>query len=450
MNGCSPSAPARAALGGDLPALEAAITEADRQGSIDASGLEQLADAVLRRELVSLTGPVEQFPDVLPCARHVRSVLEDVASGDGEFAAPAAVALIDAGFSAPTPDASPTARDAVEARRALGTAAGGRRRAFMLSGDAGVRRAALSAARESADRSDISALAEAARLDPDLGARALAVRALARIGGEDVVMALGDLYAAAPPEVRREIVYAWSVPATFEAGGQQALQDLAVTGSDESAVLAALSLYGRSGEDSAIAEHALVRSIESGAAGGRLLALEVGPWESERVRAALEAARSSSDPATRVVALLRRVEASAADAKDMAELDKLATDTATAVGAVARAALARAGQARVKTALLADLEAKKAEHRMLAALALLSLEDWGGAARALADDSPAVRRALACRVLAERGTPRSGAASWQARRPEALLPPSTSALPPPGGGSEDFEVVPLLVAAPPG
>ena len=36
---------------------------------------------------------------------------------------------------------------------------------------------------------------------------------------------------------------------------------------------------------------------------------------------------------------------------------------------------------------------------MLAALSLVELEDWAGAARALGDDSPRVRRTVACRVL---------------------------------------------------
>jgi len=461
--GACTSAPARVALTGNLPALEAAITQADREGKLDAQNLEELADAVLRRELVSLvtsengaTG--EPFPDVLPCASEVRSALEHVASGPSEFAAPAAVTLLDAGMDAPASEGSATARAAVEARRAVGSEAGARRRGLMLHGDASVRRAALSAALDSADGADLGALAEALRLDPDIGARALAIRALARIGGEPVVMALADAYPAAPPDVRREIVYAWSAPPTFAAGGQRALQDLASSTADEGGVLAALSLYGRSEEDTALAERTLVTAIEGDAAAGRLLAIELSPWDGAHVRAAIEAARSHSDPATRVVALLRRVEASAADAADTAELSKLATDTSTAVGAVARAALARAGHAAVEAALRADLKAKKAEHRMLAAWSLLALEDWSGAARALGDDSPAVRRALACRVLAEPGARYPGSeASWHPPRPDILLPtsPSGSAGPlqgvPPLGDSTGFpEVVPLLVAAPPG
>jgi hypothetical protein len=450
-----------------LPALDAAIAQADREGKLDASGLEELADAVLRRELVSLVSsesgePGEPFPDVLPCATEVRSALEAVASGSSEFAAPAAITLLDAGLDAPASDGSGAARAAVEARRAVNRDAGARRRTFMLHGDASVRRAALSAAIDSADVADLGALSEAARLDPDLGARALAIRALASIGGEAVVMALADAYPAAPPQVRREVVYAWSVPPTFAAGGRRALQDLASGSADEGGVLAALSLYGRSDEDTALAERTLVRAIEGEAAAARLLALELAPWDGTRVREALEAARSHSDPATRVVALLRRGEVAGADASDIAELSKLATDTSTAVGAVARAALARAGHAKVEPALRADLDAKKAEHRMLAAWSLLALEDWSGAAYALGDDSPSVRRALACRVLAEPGAGSPGnlypgsEARWHPSRPDLLLPASTlgsgslPVVPPPGNSTGFPEVLPLLVAAPPG
>ncbi|HTV24687.1 MAG TPA: hypothetical protein VMG12_38610, partial [Polyangiaceae bacterium] len=88
--------------------------------------------------------------------------------------------------------------------------------------------------------------------------------------------------------------------------------------------------------------------------------------------------------------------------------------------------LARAGKAEVKKALRADLEARGADRRTLAALALLELEDWPGAARALGDDSPRVRRAVACQVLAERGV------AGQGKRPAVIT-----------GGPP---VVPLLLA----
>jgi hypothetical protein len=396
------SAPARAALQGDLPALKAAIERAaieqDKQDKIGPSGLKELAGAVLQRELSSLSASADTFPDLAACARHLRPALEGVAKGSSEYSAPAALALIDAGFSAPRVTARATGQ-AVRARQAVGVRAGARRRAFMLHPEPSVRVGALSAALAGADPADTAALSEAARLDPDPAARALAIRALGRIGGDAALLALVDAYVDAAPPDRREIVLAWSTPASFGAGGQQHLEDLA-QGSGEPSVLAALALETRA-PGSPLASAALVRAIEGAPVDTRFLALEAAPWSDGAARAAIEAARKHKDPATRALALWRVAAQGALDAEATGELEQLATDTATPVGAVARAALARAGKDVVKPALRADLTAKEADRRALAALALLELKDWAGAARALGDDSPRVRRELACRVLAD-------------------------------------------------
>jgi hypothetical protein len=430
---CSTSVPAKVALTGDLPALKASIAQAEQQGPFGASGLEELAQAVLRRELGSLA-PSEAFPDVEPCAKQIRSALEDVAQGSSPFAAGAALVLIDAGYSPEGAPSEPVAREAVEARRAVGPDVGGKRRGSMLHGDVNVRRAALSAALEGADPLDVPALAEAGRLDPDPEARAIASIALGHIGGEPAVLSLADLYAAADADGRRTIVYAWSLPASFARGGKAQLEDLAL-GSTETSVLAASALLRRDPAENELASAALVRAIESRVSSLRLLALYVAPASLSDVRAALAAARRHADPATRVLALLRAVEAGPLDAEGSRELSKLGTDDVTPVGAVARAVLARTGNGELRPALRADLAAPSSDRRTLAALSLLSLEDWAGAAHALGDDSPSVRRAVACQVLAEPPASASGP-PWAFR-----LPAFGPALP---------EVVPLLLEGAPG
>lgn len=400
------SAPARTALQRDLPALKAAIAQAEQQGGWGASGVQELAGAVLERELTAAPAPApapldDGFPDVSTCAREVRGVLEDVAAGNSDYSAPAAVALIDAGFSAPS--VAGVAARVVAARRAVGARAAERRRALMLHGDAAVRRAALAAALEGAadaDAADLAALAEAARLDPDLGARALAIRALGRRGGSAAVLALVDVYATASPRERREVIAALALPASAGAGGVEQLETLA-QGSGEPSLLAAIALEGHAAS-AALASATLLRAIEGGKRDARLLALAEAPWSDPRLREAIGAARKHDDPATRVLALWRVVEAGPRDGLDrevLRELERLGTDAVTPVGAVARAALARAGRASVGPALRADLGAREADRRTLAALSLLELKDWAGAARALGDDSPRVRRTVACRVL---------------------------------------------------
>jgi hypothetical protein len=413
---CS-SAPARTALQGDLSALKAAIAQAEQREGLGASGVKELAGAVLKRELSSLAAgganastPPDAFPDVSACTPEIRPVLEDVASGTTEYSAPAAMALLAAGYSVPrsASQPSPTA-EVVEARQAVGARAGARRRALLLHGDAAVRRGALGAALEGAaeaEPADVAALAEAARLDPDREARQLAIRALGHIGNGASVTALSDVYSGAAVQQRREIVLAWSLPASFVAGGGEQLEALTQAGGDD-AVLAAIALVGHA-ESAALGAATLLRAIEGDGAEQRLDAIAAAPWSDAKLREAIGAARQHADPATRVLALWRFVEAGAVDASVVQELAQLATDTITPVGAVARAALARAGKADVKPALRADLAARAADRRTLAALALLELKDWSGAARALGDDSPDVRRTVACRVLAQ---PAEGGAS---------------------------------------
>jgi hypothetical protein len=422
--GCT-SIPAKVALTGDLPALKASIAQAEKQEKLGASGLRELAGAVLERELWSLA-PADVFPDVEPCAKQIRSVLSDVAGSSSEFATVAALALFDAGYSPSGDPADPVARDAVEAREAVGPEAGDRRRALMLHGDAAVRRAALSAALEGADPLDIPPLAEAGRLDPDAEARAIAVLALGRIGGERAVQSLVDLYASADRATRRVILLSWSEPRSFAVGGRAMLEDLALDTSEASVLAASALLRADAGENDLVSA-ALGRGIESRVKAVRLLALYVTPWSLSGTQAALAAARKHADPATRVLALLRSVEAGALDAEGNAELGRLATDDATIVGAVARAALARAGNGAVKPALRADLVAPRSERRTLAALSLLSLEDWAGAAHALGDDSPSVRRAVACQVLA--GPTANARTAFPALRPPAFGPAAPELVP---------------------
>jgi hypothetical protein len=291
----------------------------------------------------------------------------------------------------------------VEARQAVGPKAGERRRALLLHGDAAVRRGALGAALEGAAEAkpeDVAALVEAARLDPDPEARKLAIRALGHIGNDAAVRGLIDIYASGPLEERREIVLAWSLPASYAAGGGEQLEALAQD-SEETSVLAAIALVSHA-DSAALGSATLLHAIESERSEQRLEAIAAAPWSDAKLREAIGAARKHGDPSTRVLALWRFVDADALDAGVTQELGQLATDTVTPVGAVARAALARAGKADVKAALRADLAARAADRRTLAALALLELADWSGAARALGDDSPSVRRTVACRVLAER------------------------------------------------
>jgi len=397
------------------------VLEAEQQGKLGRGAVRELAGAVLERELVSLREPLDDFPKLEPCVRDVRGVLAELAQGSGEPAAWASLALLDAGFDAPRPSAAPSSAPAliVEARRAVGERAGPRRRALMLHGDAAVRRAALEAAEHSREPADVSALLEVARLDPDPANREFALHALGAIGGADVVLGLRDLWAGAAVEQRLAIVAAWSRTATFDAGGERELVRAAELGSGTTAVAAALELSRQAAGPDGLAHGVLVRALRGADRSARLLALYEAPWSDAELRALILEAQSSPDAATRLVSLLRQVEQGPLGAASLEALRALAADQGSAVGLLARVTLARAGDPSARAGLLADLGAPRARDRMLAAFALVTLEQWASAAHALGDDSPLVRQTVACQMLAE--APR-GASETEIRRAESFGP----------------------------
>jgi hypothetical protein len=267
----------------------------------------------------------------------------------------------------------------------------------------------------------VRALLEVARLDPDERSRSLAVRALGAIGGEPVVVGLSDLWATADADQRRDIVRAWAAPASFTAGGEQQLLRCAEQASGSTAVEAALVLVREGSSASGPAGTLLMRALRGDDLEARLLALYEVPWSHPELRELVIAAQSSEQAAVRLISLLRQAEQGPLPAPARDALRALATHERAPVAVLARVTLARAGDEGIKPALLQDLKSPRARERMLAALALAQLGDWGAAAHALADDSPSVRQTVACQWLAE---PRSSSAeaALQHRRAEAFGP----------------------------
>jgi len=414
-------APTLAARQGDLAGLKSAVLQAEREGQLGPGAVKELAGAVLERELVSLREPLGDLPELQPCVRDVRGVLEELAHGSGEPAAWASLELLDAGFDAPEPAAAPSSAPAliVEARRAEGERAGSRRRALLLHGDAAVRRAAIEAAAHSRLQADVSALLEVARLDPDPSSRELALGALGALGGARVVLGLRDLWAGAAAEQRLAIVAAWSLPATFAAGGERELVRTAELGSGTAAVAAALELSAQAAGPDGLAQGVLARALRGADRSARLLALYEVPWADAELRALIVEAQSSPDDATRLLSLWRQVEQGPLPAAQLEALRALAAAEDTVVGLLARATLARAGDSSANAGLLGDLGAPRARDRILAALALVTLQKWASAAHALGDDSPLVRQTVACQMLAE--APR-GASETELGRAQSFGP----------------------------
>jgi HEAT repeat protein len=404
--GCAPAAPAKAALQGDLPSLKAAVATAQSSGELGRGKVDELARAVLRRELMAAHGAevAERVSELDGCVDAAKPSLAERAKGDDEAAAEARLVLVDhklqGAKSSPEAAADPRPElRALSARAATEPEARALRVQLMLDGDQRVRRAALAAARDAQDAADVDALLEAARQDPDPEVRARAVLALGEIGGTRAVLGLSDRWQRADDDLRLSIVQAWSLPASFGAGGQGELVRAAELSQGLPALAAALALAELHAGPPGLADGLLVRAIAEGSLEERRFALREVPWSVPGVPAAVLAASSAGPDAVRVVALARRLDAEGSKPETLTPLRELARSRSLVIALQARAALAAAGDASVKPLLQSDLKAPRAGQRRVAAYGLIRLGDFSSAASALADDSPSVRTQVACRVL---------------------------------------------------
>jgi hypothetical protein len=343
-------------------------------------------------------------------ALDARSKTHDAAGGD------AALAREEAGTLSKG-DARDHLQDPIDAWRAVGARAlvrdedqAARVRAF-VDGSPAVRRAALHAAVEARDARDVPALAEAARVDPELLARTDAVRALGAAGGVQAFQALRDLGPTADEPLREDIASAYASAGVWDAGGREELRVIVASGHGPSAIDAAgavLSRAPRGGGDAEVEASAmglLARSIATGLSRDRLHAIAVAPFSigglAEAVRAA--AAKADDDVTVRVAALARlaeQPESSPDRAPAIAALEAIAGDKDRAAAASrAKLALATARDLRIQAWLEADLASPEASARLGAARALGALGRPARAAPLLADADPSVRTRAACAIL---------------------------------------------------
>ncbi len=187
------------------------------------------------------------------------------------------------------------------------------RRAFFVDPDERARRAAFTTALEVHDASELEALLDAARVDPDPQAQSLAIRAAGAIGGERAVLALKDLWARADDATRMAIVDGWGAQASFVTGGARELEIASESGGGLAAVSASVTLSRSEGAGAGVANARVRRYISDGSDDEQRLAISLASMNSE-TEAALVKAASEASPELRVVALTRSP-ASKRDAK---------------------------------------------------------------------------------------------------------------------------------------
>ncbi|AKT43380.1 hypothetical protein [Chondromyces crocatus] len=418
--GCGASAPARAAAGGRLGELRGLLAEELRRGAFGAQDAREVAQALAEGEVRRAAYPEgeHRLRELRPCARALRSELSERALGEDALAPLAAMILLDGGLADVDTLREHAGRDmtqrpleveggfrAVYARTLMKGADGPMRRARLLDGDEHVRTAALRASILTADPNDRQALLDVARHDPNPMARSLALRAVSRIGGEAVVLALKDLWVRGDEPLRQGIVEAWAAPASLEAGGTRELQWVIATQQGAPAIAAAAALVRTVAQEaSADALGVLVRAVESGLTRDRVYALRVIPLDAPTARAVVTKAQTDKDPVVALAALARDLEATPpapGRARVMPQLLKIAGGSSNQASQ-AKGMLARAGVREVVPFLARDVPSKDARLREEAGVHLVELEEWGRAAPLLADADPRVRTVVACAILSGR------------------------------------------------
>jgi hypothetical protein len=425
---CGPSRVVETALYGDLAALKAEISRAQRAGELDSAEVADLADAVARREIRSSSGrgAADRVHQAQGCAGAVRAELEERSHKADDPGAAAALVLLEAGlvdgraYFRRYANAASAPWRAVGARASTRRSDGDVRRRLFADPDERVRRAALRAALSLRDPNDLEALLEAARLDPDANCRSLASRAAGAIGGERAVLALRDRWARIDETERLTVIEAWALPASYATGGKAQLVRVAEKETGLLAIASANALIAAESDASGTALRVLVRAVGQGTTEERRLAIALvplfDPGEGGRslpaVVEALVAAAEHDDLAVRVSALARLGERPERRSQALAKLRAMAAgqsarraETANEAGKEesarrARLALADASDRSVEAALRVDLGSSLVPHRREAALGLIRLGRLPSAATVLGDDDPSLRMEVACAILA--------------------------------------------------
>jgi hypothetical protein len=355
--------------------------------------------------------------DVRGCAKQLEDTLEARAKMHDEAGAEAAQALLDIG-AYDLGDAREFARVTNDPWRAVGARGlvrpedQGARVKAMLDPAPRVRRSAIRASGVAKDPSDLDALFDAARRDPELMARNDAVRAIALVSTDVeaplAVTRLRDLFSAADDALKEDIASAWGMPVLARAGGGEALRVMVASAHGPGAISGAGAILRAPGgtfdaETRASAVGLVVRTIDAGSRRDAMFAMAIAPTSESSV---LEALRRMSGPThdldMRFVALARLTDSPVDRDAAVTSLESFGSPKAENVrlASRARAALAAAGDLRIQAWIEQDLQSGDPQTRSLAGAALATLGRPARGAPLLADKEVTVRMRAACTLLA--------------------------------------------------
>jgi hypothetical protein len=400
--GCAVSPMVETARKPDYPKLAKEIEAAQKSGELSDGDVEDIALAIAEVEIrQAKDAEGEQLLLVFGgCAEQVEGELsarfdkgDDLGAVAGQLLLSSGVVSIDEYVDLALDG------DARPAYKALGA------RGLIDSDDFGLRRQLFLDLDERVRMNSLRAAMSAGRVDPYPAARAAAVRALGRIGGDRATVALKDLWLRADSRLKESIVDAYVASPTFEAGGREELVRIAESGgaANIAAAIALSRLALNDPKDRAANEIALgvlVRAIKLGTREDRTFAMLMAP-SNEVVLEALREAKKDTDAGVALIALGRL--AQVGNEKEQKEAREKLLEIAKSDDSDKNRAmgeLASLQDQRVVVLLEKELSAEAQFARAYAARHLVNLGEQKRAARLLADPQSYVRATVACSVLA--------------------------------------------------
>ena len=427
FSACSHSVWSKPAKTGDFAAVRELLTQEDLNSRQQA---EELALAVLSYEIahseVNHSSGVDDtafIASLAACPGSTRSLLHKKSKGEDNLAAEASVILIENGYYSRSKAAS-FRGETDGAWRALAASVSDNadaqmRKAYLNDPDTRVRQGAARAALKAPKKVDASLLLEVARLDPDALVRSLAIQALARLDETRTTDALVDLYPVAAPADQLQIIQALSSGQHFFQGGQKRLEIIVAKETNLNGVYAARALIGaidrrelavnqrapRSDEleilaiSKQLATQRILQFAASGSSTEARAALRFLPMKDHDCQVRLRVAAKNSDTTIAVIALARLAGLTGAPKEIRQALFEIAQSDGPA-SLQALGTLAALGEPSIRARVHELAQSSTAGSRRIAGQALIRLGDYEALSPLLVDKNSAVRRHLACRLLA--------------------------------------------------
>jgi len=403
---CAPKPWMAAARSGTLREVQRYVEVAADRNQFDHSRAVELAEAVAEREIESADDPgtYDRLLALGACVSDVFWALSHRSRQNDDGAAAASIVLFEAGFTEGLRDVTTQEEDGAWRAFAVRLAAKSEERQFVYAAlrdpDVRVRRAAMVVIRQNPTPTDGKELLNVARLDPDSALKDAALTALGENGDMPMLLAAYDYWGDMAESTQLALVQSLNAPPTRTRGGEPLLMRILESKDSLEGAVAASLLFNDATASRGYARARLLRALRSGSTSGRLLALATLPPNDPEARFDIQTFANSNEPYLRTAALELYLKVNVSTELATERLRLIAASKDADAYEAARI-LALQGDLSAISRIERQLGAAQSSERLAAARLLLKLKRWAGVARALTDDHPAVRLALACDIMTQ-------------------------------------------------